>query len=84
MFLMRNILETSRFRGVLTIWTVRKEHKVGCLKLPESILNRVTKFELSLLSAIELSPPAGQAPAGQSSMVVLQRDISFLQFVLLK
>ena len=64
MFLMRNILETSRFRGVLTIWTV---HMVGCLKLPESILNRVTKFELSLLSAIELSPPAGQAPAGHSS-----------------
>ena len=64
MFLMRNILETSRFRGVLTIWTVRKEHKVGCLKLPESILNRVTKFELSLLSVIELSPPAGQAPRG--------------------
>ena len=67
MFLMRNILETSRFRGVLTIWTGRKEHNVGCLKLSESILNRVTKFELSLLSAIELSPPAGQAPAGHSS-----------------
>ena len=68
MFLMRNILETSR---VLAIWTVRKEHKVGCLKLSDSNLNRVTKIELSLLSAIELSPPAGQAPAGHSSSVFL-------------
>ena len=67
MFLISSLPAPTRDFEVVGIWTVRKEHKAGCLKPPKLELNLLANANSVCSRTRTKSAKAGQAPAGNSS-----------------